>query len=288
MISQDYLIQHSEKYISTKDFSLTGEEFELVKNDKFDLLITQPIPKNLGKYYDFDEYISHTDSKKSMVDKVYQLVRNFTLKKKLRLINSLTKTNKTILDVGCGTGDFLSVCKTNGWTTVGVEPNQKAREISLTKNLVIKKDINDLIDVEEKFDIITLWHVLEHVPDLDNYITKLKSLLHKNGTLIIAVPNHKSYDANYYKNYWAAFDVPRHVWHFSKTSIEEIFSHYDFKLIKTLPMKFDSYYVSLLSEKYRTGKMNPINAFITGFKSNFSARKTNEYSSAIYLLKKNS
>jgi 2-polyprenyl-3-methyl-5-hydroxy-6-metoxy-1,4-benzoquinol methylase len=286
LITQENIINNSSEYITTEDYSLTGEKFELRKNSEYDILITNPIPKKIDKYYDFDEYISHTDSKKSIIDKVYQLVRNYTLKRKLTLVNSLVTDSKKILDIGCGTGDFLSICKNNSWTTIGVEPNKKARNISQTKNLVIKEKIDDIIQLNEKFNVITLWHVLEHVPNLTEYIQQLQNLLKDDGTLLIAVPNFKSYDAEYYKVHWAAYDVPRHIWHFSKISIQKIFASYNMKLIKTIPMKFDSFYVSLLSEKYKRGKMNPLKAFYIGLKSNLKAKRTKEFSSHIYLLKK--
>jgi 2-polyprenyl-3-methyl-5-hydroxy-6-metoxy-1,4-benzoquinol methylase len=286
LITQENIINNSSEYLITQDYSLTGEKFQLRKNSEYDILITNPIPEHLDKYYDFDEYISHTDSKKSIIDKVYQLVRNYTLKRKLTLVNSLVSDSKKILDIGCGTGDFLSICKNNSWTTIGIEPNKKARNTSQTKNLVIKEKIDDIIQLNEKFDVITLWHVLEHLPNLTEYIQQLQNLLKDDGTLLIAVPNFKSYDAEYYKVHWAAYDVPRHIWHFSKISIQRIFASYNMKLIKTIPMKFDSFYVSLLSEKYKRGKMNPLKAFYIGLKSNLKAKRTKEFSSHIYLLKK--
>jgi len=137
----------------------------------------------------------------------------------------------------------------------------------------------------KQFDIITLWHVLEHVSDLDAQIKELKRLLKPKGYLIIAVPNYKSYDADHYKTFWAAYDVPRHLWHFSKNAIQSIFGKFNFILEKTLPMKFDSFYVSLLSEKYKTGKMNYLKAFRIGLRSNIKAKRTGEYSSLIYVLR---
>lgn len=283
MITQQNLIKNTTEYITTKDYSLTKENFNLVYNQEYNLLITDPFPKDLNPYYNFDEYISHTDDNKSVIDKVYQLVRSYTLNKKLKLINSQNTSNKKLLDVGCGTGDFLLKCKQNGWEAYGVEPNEKARDKSSTKKLVIKSKLEE---IEGKYDVITLWHVLEHVPNLNEYIIQLKNLLADNGCLIIAVPNYKSYDAQHYKSFWAAYDVPRHLWHFSKESISKIFSTQNLKVTKTLPMLFDAFYVSLLSEKYKTGKMNPLKAFYRGFVSNYKALKTKEYSSIIYLLKK--
>ncbi len=270
-------------YIKTKDYTLTNEEFELHYNSKFDLLFTNPKPKNLDKYYDSNDYISHTDSSKTLVDKLYQYVKNYTLKNKLKLINSFNTNQKKILDIGAGTGDFISVCKNNNWNTTGIEPSKKARDIASTKNLVLRDSIDKI--VEEKFDIITMWHVLEHVPNLDEYIVKLKKLLTKDGVLIIAVPNYKSYDAKYHKEYWAAYDVPRHLWHFSKTSIEKLFAMVDMYVEKRIPMIFDSFYVSLLSEKYKKNKMQLFRAFYIGLVSNLKAKQSKEYSSLIYIIR---
>ncbi len=276
------LLKNLEFYISSKDYTVSNEDYKLLYNKEYDLLITDPVPEDLAKYYESDKYISHTDGNKSIIDKVYKLVKNYTLKKKLKLINSFNTKSKTILDIGAGTGDFLSICKKNNWLVNGVEPSDNAKKLAFDKGITLENDINIY---DEKFDIITMWHVLEHIANLEEYIIKLKSLLKENGVLVIAVPNYKSYDAKYYKEYWAAFDVPRHLWHFSKSSIDKLFSKVDMKIIKVLPMKFDSYYVSLLSEKYKKGTLKPLKAFLIGLKSNLSAKSTKEYSSHIYIIK---
>ncbi|WP_165731398.1 bifunctional 2-polyprenyl-6-hydroxyphenol methylase/3-demethylubiquinol 3-O-methyltransferase UbiG [Polaribacter sp. 20A6] len=272
-----------EPYLNCKDFTVSDETYEVMFNSEYDMLVTSPIPVDLENYYKSENYISHTDSKKTLMDKVYQSVKNITLKRKLSLINSFKTESKNILDVGAGTGDFLKVCGANGWNVLGIEPSSDARKIAKEKGIVLQEELLDIHN--KKFDVITLWHVLEHVEKLSDYISKLKELLSENGRLIIAVPNHKSDDAKYYKEYWAAFDVPRHLWHFSQYSIQKIFSEENMIVEKTLPMRFDSYYVSLLSEKYKTGKMNPLKAFHRGFVSNLKARKTKEYSSLIYVIK---
>ena len=275
-----------------KDYTVSGKEFELVYNSDLEMYITHPKPseKELPIYYKSEAYISHTDSKKSLFDKVYQLVKNYTISKKVKLIDSFQTKEKTLLDIGCGTGDFLSASQKKEWEVSGIEPNIDAQKLALTKlkkNSIIYFDIDELLekDTTKKFDVISLWHVLEHVPDYDDYIKKIKELLKKEGVLIIAVPNHKSYDAQFYKNFWAAFDVPRHLWHFSQKSIRLIFGKHKMEVVKTLPMKFDSYYVSLLSEKNKKGKTNPFVAFMVGFKSNLRAYRTKEYSSLIYIFK---
>jgi SAM-dependent methyltransferase len=270
--------------LECKDFTVSNEMYQVQKNTEFDMLVTTPVPKNLGEYYKSEDYISHTDSKKSLLDKVYQVVKNITLKRKLKLINSFNTSSKTILDVGAGTGGFLKVCKNNSWDVFGIEPDSGARKIALEKGIILLKDLSKIKN--QKFDIITLWHVLEHVENLEEYINVLNNLLSDNGRLIIAVPNHKSYDANYYKQFWAAFDVPRHLWHFSQKSISILFLTVGLKVEQTLPMKFDAYYVALLSEKYKSGQMNPFTSFYRGFLSNWKAQRTKEYSSLIYVLKK--
>lgn len=277
-------LDNLEFYISSKDYTVSNEDYKLLYNKEYDLLITDPIPDDLSKYYESDEYISHTDGNKSLIDKIYKIVKNYTLKKKLKLINSFKTESKTILDIGAGTGDFLSICKENNWEVNGVEPSDNAKKLASNKGITLDNNINIY---DKKFDIITMWHVLEHVPNLQEYIIKIKKLLKVNGIIIIAVPNYKSYDAIYYKEYWAAFDVPRHLWHFSKTSIEKLFSTVNMKIINVLPMKFDSYYVSLLSEKYKTGNIKPIKSFLIGLKSNMKGKKTKEYSSHIYIIKNN-
>ena len=277
-------IEKTKHFLKVIDYSVSKEEFDLLHNEEFDMLITHPQPslEKLPSYYESVDYISHTDGNKSLFEKMYQFVKGIALKNKLKLINSQSPKGR-ILDIGAGVGDFLSVCKNDGWQTVGIEPSEKAKTIAKSKGVSF---VNHLSELENhSFDIITMWHVLEHVPDLENQIKELKRLIKPNGTVIIAVPNFNSFDANYYGKYWAAFDVPIHLWHFSKTAIKKLFAIESLELVKVLPMKFDSFYVSLLSEKYKTGKMNFIKAFFIGWKSNRYGSKNSEYSSHIYVLK---
>jgi len=251
-------------YLTCKDYTVSRETFDLLLEEKLELLITSPKPKteDLGRYYESEDYISHSNSKKSFLDKVYQIVRNYTIKQKVKLVNSFDDTYKTILDIGAGTGDFLRACKNSEWQVTGIEPNKNAKTVAEQKlqgtDYKIYNSIEDLnlsIQKSERkvYDVITMWHVLEHVPNLREYISNLKLLLKPDATLIIAVPNYKSYDAIYYKEFWAAYDVPRHLWHFSKKSIQQLFQRENMKVKKILPMKFDSFYISLLSEKYNRG-----------------------------------
>ena len=287
-----YLDQKNLKlFITCKDHTVSRETFKLYKDEDNDLLITLPRPTDLElpAYYESEAYISHTDSKESLMDKVYQIIKNYSIKKKRSMINGLTRQKGLLLDIGCGTGDFLASCQKDGWKVKGIEPNDKARDLSEKKldgGKLVYDDINAFLESHQgKFDVITMWHVLEHVPNLMEYIQQLKLLLKPDGLIVIAVPNFKSYDANYYKKYWAAYDVPRHLWHFSETAIKNIFGKFDLEVIKTLPLVFDSFYVSLLSEKYKTGESNFFGAFKTGLLSNLKAKSTNQYSSLIYLIK---
>jgi 2-polyprenyl-3-methyl-5-hydroxy-6-metoxy-1,4-benzoquinol methylase len=279
------------KLFDCKDYTVSHETFGLIYCDNCQLAITSPRPSNeeLGRYYDSEDYISHSNTSKTLTDKVYQVARQFTLNWKLQAIekNSLTKTKLKILDFGCGTGAFLQKCKDTGHKVMGVEPSNTARAIAEGN---INVELQSSLDkVDGTFDTITLWHVLEHVPDLNGTLEKLKSRLEQNGTMFIAVPNHQSPDAKKYKAMWAGYDVPRHLWHFSQRAMHALATKHNLTQVNVLPMKLDSFYVSLLSEKYIVGKQTPstmIKAFAFGLQSNTLARKDNNYSSLIYIFRK--
>ncbi|SMO52806.1 class I SAM-dependent methyltransferase [Solitalea koreensis] len=275
------------EFITCKDHTVSGQEFTILLDEQSGLLVTTPRPPldELGKYYESEAYISHTDGNKGLFEKAYQLVRKYALKNKLRLISKHKKTGK-LLDIGCGTGAFLETCMKAGWTITGVEPGEKAAKLASNKTgkniypSLFEKELNG-----EQFDVITMWHVLEHMPDLPATIARLKNLLKPDGLLVIAVPNYNSYDAVHYGKYWAAYDVPRHLFHFSQRSINELVSVESMQVTETRPMIFDSYYVSLLSEQHKYGQKRWLPAFFTGLHSNLKAQQTGEYSSLIYLIK---
>ncbi|GLB52916.1 methyltransferase [Neptunitalea chrysea] len=273
-------------FLTVKDHSVSKETFQLVLNTDLEMLETKPQPSEdaLPAYYQSEDYISHTDAKRSLFEKLYHLIKTYALVKKVKLIYSFKTKEKELLDIGAGTGDFLKQAQSMGWSVCGVEPNASAIENAKKKGI----DLYSTLEVlpQKKYDVITLWHVLEHLPNLDEQIAKITYLLKPEGVIVIAVPNYNSYDANYYKEFWAAYDVPRHLWHFSKTSINKLFSKHAFRLVDVRPLIFDSFYVSLLSEKYKTGKMNFISAFYVGLRSNVKAMRSKNYSSLIYVLKK--
>jgi 2-polyprenyl-3-methyl-5-hydroxy-6-metoxy-1,4-benzoquinol methylase len=271
-----------------EDYVVSNEVFDLLSCTFCDLLCTDINPnQDFSRYYESPEYHSHVQTGTGLISSLYNLVKRHTLKTKRRLINRQLVKPGSILDIGCGTGDFLLTMQKAGWHVTGSEPSDKARIQAETKlGQPIHSDIK-LIDA--KFDVITLWHVLEHIPDLQNTFNRITELLTQNGTLIIAVPNHKSFDARYYKEHWAGLDVPRHLWHFSPKSLSQLTNRKHLKTVKTLPMYFDSFYVSLLSEKYRRGSitfLGYIRAIAVGAYSNMAAMLTGKYSSLIYIIRK--
>ncbi len=271
-------------YLRTKDFSVSGEDFELHWNQDLDMLRTHPTPKDLPRYYDSEDYISHTDAKSSFTDKLYQWAKRKNLKKKIQIIDNQAYNVKKLLDFGAGTGDFVKYANQSGYEAFGVEPNIKARNAAEPKGISLLSNMDALGN--QTFQVITLWHVLEHLPDLENQISNIASRLKPQGTLVIAVPNFKSFDAKYYQSYWAGYDVPRHLWHFSKTSIKKLFKRQGFEIVAIRPMWFDAFYVSMLSEKYKGNKLYLFNAFVIGLWSNLKAIFTKEHSSLIYVLKR--
>jgi len=276
----------------TYDFSLTKESFEILACPECDFQYTFPIPEklNIGKYYNFPEYISHTDTKKGWLNRIYHMVRQLTLKQKAKLIQSFFGIKKgKILDIGAGTGAFVNTMKTIGWEVVGLEPDAASRSKALSTYGIQIEPQETLFNLpKHNFDVITLWHVLEHVHELNDYLVSFNSLLNTDGKLIIAVPNHTSFDAQYYKHMWAAYDVPRHLYHFSPQSMKELCSRHNFEIIKYKPMWFDSFYVSLLTEKYiKWGLFGTLRAIIVGSVSNFvTIIDPKKSSSLIYIIQK--
>jgi SAM-dependent methyltransferase len=278
-----------EHYMDCRDFTVSRETFTMVRCKHCKFLFTNPKPERdkIGGYYKSENYVSHSNTNIGLVNKIYKAVRKYTHKKKLKLVNSLSN-GRHILDIGCGTGEFLNVCKRAGWYTQGIEPDEEARSFGIKQydiNVQQESAVSSFPPLS--FDVITMWHVLEHVYDLRERVIELKRIISSNGTIVIAVPNCSSKDAIYYQSAWAAYDLPRHLYHFKPNDIEKLFGELGMEVVQTLPMKLDSFYVSMLSEKYLTGHSNFIRAILRGFSSNLSARANGRtYSSQIYLIKK--
>lgn len=274
-------------HLNAIDYTVSKESFAIKRCNACDFLFTSPRPELsvLGSYYQSEDYISHSDTSKGLISKLYKIARSFTLDRKYRLVSPYCK-GMPLLDVGSGTGAFLNHAKSMGLNVLGIEPDQGASNFAKKKYGLSVYDEKKLDELEaESFGAITLWHVLEHVPNLDERLLQLKRLLHPEGRIYIAVPNPDSYDAKKYREYWAAYDVPRHLWHFTPQTMRKLLEKNGLKLYKVLPMKLDAYYISLLSERYKHGRERYIPAFWNGLKSNLQADK-HAWSSQIYAIGK--
>lgn len=279
--------------LEVKDYTVTGEVFDLYECADCSLRFTQDIPDrdHVAPYYKAESYISHTNTSKGFINRLYHFVRKKTIVKKRRLVERATGLKKgNILDVGSGIGSFIHEMKQHGWAVTGIEPDADARKVARDTYSFELEEANRFYQLPANhFDAITLWHVLEHVHDLAEYIQQLKSVLKEKGKIFIAVPNYTSGDATVYRQYWAAYDVPRHLYHFSPRSMEKLMKQNGLAIVAYKPMWYDSFYISLLSSKYKNQKTNWIAAFFNGFQSNFSALlDKKKCSSVIYVIEKRS
>ena len=271
------------------DYTVSRGTFKVSQCGNCSFLFTNPIPDktSIGKYYKSDDYISHSDTKKGLINKLYHFIRSYSLLQKEKLLRSY-KTSKSLLDFGCGTGYFLEFCKNCKWDTQGYEPDTDANHIASTRiNDKVYNSLSELKQDDKKYGIVTAWHVLEHIHELDEAIETIHNKIENKGKFIFALPNPSSKDAQIYKEHWAAYDVPRHLYHFNPNNVEDLLKKHSFKLVEKKPLSFDSFYISMLSEKYKTGKINYIKAFINGLRSNMYALNNDTcYSSIIYIAEK--
>jgi len=279
------------KALSASDHLVSGKEFEIWQCGQCALRFTQNVPAlaSIGSYYQSDNYISHSETSKGIVNSLYHFVRTLTLSDKRRLILSATQlVNGKMLDIGAGTGAFVHHMQSKGWKATGLEPDESARRNAHNVHKVDLLPSETLFQFPpDSFDVITMWHVLEHVHDLHGYMEQLKKILKPSGRIFIAVPNYESYDASFYKDFWAAYDVPRHLYHFAPETIFQLLEKHQLRLHATRPMWYDSFYISLLSEKYKQEKRNSVRGFFVGLISNIKAFIDKEHcSSLIYVIGK--
>lgn len=278
--------EKTQMHLWVKDLFLTQEPFEIYECLKCGLLFTEPRPdvNSIGKYYQSEEYYSHQENKNGFIPKIYESVKRVNLRHKRKLATKGLKVG-TMLEIGCGVGDFLHEMEQKGWNCTGIEPSKEAKAIA--KNRVKANILNpdELASLEdESFDLITMWHVLEHVDNLKEEVMHLQRLLKKGGRLVLALPNYKSADAEFYREYWAAYDVPRHLNHFCRESINNIFKNTKLKLKKTDKLVWDAYYISYMSEKYKNHTLPLLKGALRGLISNCKAQKSGEWSSLVYVL----
>jgi 2-polyprenyl-3-methyl-5-hydroxy-6-metoxy-1,4-benzoquinol methylase len=277
--------------LQVKDHTVSGETFVVAECSSCSFRFTQDVPDagSIAPYYKSEDYISHTNTATGLINRLYHFVRNRTIVQKRKLIEKITgiKTGK-LLDIGSGTGVFLSEMKKNGWEATGLEPDTDARNVAKKVYGVDLVNTDHLFQLPTgHYDVITLWHVLEHVHDVSKYVEQIKAVLHPNGKLFIAVPNYTSLDASVYREHWAAYDVPRHLYHFSPRSMKLLMEEHGLKVLQHKPMWYDSFYVCLLSSKYKNGKTNWLTAFWNGFCSNLAAMgEKKKCSSVIYVIGK--
>lgn len=277
--------------LTAEDYTVSHEKFVVMHCNDCTLRFTQDVPEQnaIGPYYKSDSYISHSDTKKGLINSLYHTIRKRTLQAKKKLIVAETgMEGGALLDIGCGTGAFLNTMQAAGWNTTGLEPDETARKKAAELYNLQPQSPEKLFQLQlQSFNAITMWHVLEHVHELHAYIKQLSLLIAPGGKIFIAVPNYLSGDAQLYNEYWAAYDVPRHLYHFSPASMRQLIAGYGLSVKAVKPMWFDSFYVSMLSEQYKTGKGNIIKAFWNGFISNCRAIANKEKcSSVIYIIEK--
>ncbi len=299
------------------DHFSSGESFPLFDCNQCGLRFTNGFPSEeaIGRYYDSADYISHSDTDEGWINKLYHLARRYMLKRKLRMVRKhMPPTEKQpsaddptgsprgdnlpvkrggfsrLLDMGCGTGYFLNAAKEAGYAVTGIEKDAKAREYAAHRfGLPVMGEESFWNLTSESFEAVTLWHVLEHLEKLEQSISKVTEVLVKGGVAVIAVPNYRSFDAAFYEAYWAAYDVPRHLWHFSPYALEQLLKKHGLTVIQKQPMPFDAFYISLLSEQYKKSRLLTRygRAFLVGLSGSIAALfRSEKASSIVYIARK--
>ena len=267
--------------MNIKDHFLTQETFRIERDEKTGVLATRPIPENLSRYYEANDYRSHGGYRKNLIDYIYSASKFLRTRSKRRLVEKHHNTFNSVLDIGCGDGAFLSLFEDK--RVAGVEPSNRARELCVKKGLEVAPSISD---INKKFDIITLWHVLEHLPNLKGDLAAIKHLLSDKGRLFVAVPNCESWDAEYYGEFWAGYDVPRHVWHFDRESLEHTLVSAGLEIEAHESQIFDLFYVAYLSEKYKGGRFALPRAVLLGFFAILTNKASKRPSALLFVAKK--
>ena len=275
-------------YLKVKDYFLTREEFEILECPQCHLLYTSPRPSlpESQRYYQSNNYFSHQENKSGFIPRVYEFVKSFNIHSKVRMATK-GMTPGSALDIGCGVGDFLFSLQRRGWSVNGIEPSSQARNIASKRLGFTPLDPTESPALPDaSFDLVTLWHVLEHVDDLALQISELQRLLKPGGRLIIALPNFTSFDAQFYKEHWAAWDVPRHLNHFSPEFMQSMFANLSFQYIDNHKLIWDAFYISYLSESFLNHSLPLIRGFFVGLRSNTKALRSGRYSSLVYRFQK--
>lgn len=280
-------MKKQEKTFRVKDHFLSNEFFSLTYVQNTAMFVTSPKPDEdkMASYYESSRYLSHQKTGNDFFSKAYFFSRQFTTSLKIRMISSLFSKPGKVLDVGSGTGELLTALKNKGWNVKGIEPNKAAKQTAFDKGISHEHSLGEV--EKNSLDLVVFWHSLEHVYALNNTLNEVKKILKPTGILMVACPNHESWDAKYYGNFWAAWDVPRHLSHFSSKSLNIILKPQGFKLVRKSPLFLDAIYVSILSEKIKKGKLVFLKGLIVGVVSNLAGFFTKNYSSHVYFFKNN-
>ena len=276
-----------ERFLDVTDHFLSGEMFRILAcgDCGFRFVSPRPVASDIGRYYESDRYISHDASSMNLFNLAYRFARRWSVGMKYSVVAKHAGPGD-ILDIGCGTGEFLHHCARKGHKVAGVEINTKARDFATGRyGITTTADLTSMAGTGRIFRCITLWHVLEHLHELNTSLETIRTLMAPGGTLVVAVPNSNSSDAEHYREFWAAYDVPRHLYHFTADTLTRLMKNHGLALRATLPQKLDAYYVSLLSGQYRSGRRSYPEAIRQGFRSNCGAsRNQRGHSSQIFIL----
>lgn len=283
--------KHFEEVLTCTDHYATGEKFTIYRCTACGFLFTQHVPDEsvIGRYYESPDYISHTDTRKGLANRLYHYVRGYMLGRKAALIERICgMRNGDLLDIGTGTGYFSRYMQKRGWKVSAIEKSPQARAFAREHfGLEVAAPEKLASYGKDTFDVVTLWHVMEHLQDINGTWQRLFEILRDKGILVIAVPNPASFDAEHYKEVWAAYDVPRHLWHFTPSAMQQFGAKFGFILTERHPMPFDAFYVSMLSEKYRGSHMSFLKGMLTGTEAWFASLVKKERSSSmIYVFRK--
>ncbi len=276
--------------LTAKDYTVSKETFAIWECAACTGRFTQNVPSlnEIGRYYRSEEYISHSETREGLINRMYHSIRKITMRSKQNWVKTAAGVKQgKLLDIGSGTGAFLHHMKQLGWDVTGLEPDAGARENARNLYKIETQSVEDLFSLAPaQYDCITMWHVLEHVHDLHGYLQQIRTLLKPGGALLIAVPNYTSTDARIYGAEWAAYDVPRHLYHFSPRSMDILLQRHELKIVQKHPMVFDAFYVSLLSEKNSKGGSGLAAGGWNGLRSYWKAwRHVDKCSSIVYEVK---
>lgn len=282
---------HFRHYMDCTDCYASGEVFAVYECKDCGFRFTQNTPtgEEMELYYGGSSYISHSDTRKGIVNRLYHCVRRYMLGRKARLVRrALHRKTGRLLDIGTGTGYFIHAMYEKGWDVEAVEKNKQARRFAWEHfGLEVEPENRLRSFAPGSFDVITLWHSMEHIESLNKLWETLHRLLSDDGVLIVAVPNSNSYDAVRYGPYWAAYDVPRHLWHFTPATMQQFGLKHRFILEQHYPMPFDAFYIAIISERYLGGRLYFFRGLYEGLRAwvNTLAKK-GKSSSVIYIFRK--